>query len=122
MSQRTPEPIFSLPAAADYSATKPRFVTPNSSGQFALTGAGAQATGVMSNAPKAGDQARCEWGGTMKIEAGTGGLALGDKVASDANGKGVATGADKYHMGIVVVPAAAGAVAQFIWSPGYTKA
>lgn len=120
---RQPECFTSLPAAADFSAIPlPRFVTANGAGKFALCGAGAAAEGVMDNQPKADEPARAEWSGTQKVEAGAGGLALGARVASDANGKGVAVAADQYYMGRVTVAAAAGAVAQFIWNPGYVKA
>jgi hypothetical protein len=118
-----PENFTSLPAAADYSAiTKPRFAVPNGTGKMALCGAGAIAAGIMDNAPKADEPARIEWGGVQKVEAGTGGLALGAKVASSATGTGVTAGADTYFMGIVTLAAAEGAVAKFTWTPGYIKA
>lgn len=117
---RSPEPIFSAPAAADYSATVARFVEFNSSGQLVLCGIHNRALGVMYNAPAAAEQARCEAVGTHRIEAGTGGLALGDKVYSDAAGKGVAgdAGAGAAYMGTCTVAAAAGNIAQFFWAPG----
>ena len=120
---RTPENVWSAPAAADYSATLYRFVRLISTGKFQQIGtAGLQADGVMGNSPEADEQARVNWGGVQKIEAGTGGIALGDLVASDNAGKGVVTGADKYHMGRCVKAAAAGEVGEILWSPGYTKA
>jgi hypothetical protein len=117
---RTPENVWSAPATADYSATLYRFVTLASTGKFTLTGTSAQADGVMGNAPVADAQARVNWGGVQKIEAGTGGLALGDKVYSDTNGKGVAGVATvgAYYMGRCVKAAAAGEVAEMLWSPG----
>lgn len=117
---RSPEPIYSAPADADYSATIARFVTIKNDGDIVLAGAGAQADGVMYNAPKQGEQARLEAIGTHRIEAGAGGLAVGDKVYSDASGKGVAgvATAGAYYMGKVTKAAAAGAIAQFFWSPG----
>lgn len=122
----SPQPVWSAPADADYSAiTTPRFMIVKSDGDLQLVGtAGIQADGVMPAGAgvASGSQTRIEWGGIQKIEAGTGGLAVGDKVASDNAGKGVATGADKYHMGKVTKAAAAGEIAQFIWNPGYTKA
>lgn len=121
---RTPEPYFSLPAAADYSAVEHRFMTVNNAGKFVLAGAGsADVVGVMSTPkPKADEQCRVEKGYVDKITAGAGGLALGDKIASDANGKGVAAGAATEYHGLCVVPAAANAIAQFIWVRGKTAA
>lgn len=118
---RSPESIFSAPAAADYSATLYRFVTIDTSGNMATSGAGGEAIGVMSNAPASGAQGRCEWDGTHRIEVGTGGLTLGAKVYSDANGKGV-TGvatAGAPWFGICTVAGLAGEVAQFVWKAGY---
>lgn len=117
---RSPEPIFSGPANADYSATIARFVTVNNTGKVVLTGASAHAMGVMYNAPVLDEQARVDAVGTHRIEAGVAGLALGDKVYSDATGKGIAGVATvgAFFMGICTLAAAAGAVAQFFWAPG----
>jgi hypothetical protein len=116
---RSPENIFSGPAAADYSAAGYIFGTVDSSGNVAKTGNTAQAIGVITNAPTSGAQARLNWGGVQKILAGTGGLALGAKVMSDANGKGItATGAGAFYMGICTKAAAATETAEFAWSPG----
>jgi hypothetical protein len=116
---RSPEEIYSAPAAADYSATIARFVTVNSSGLAVLAGTSAHALGVMYNAPIAAELARIDAGGTHRIEAGSGGLALGDKVYSDSTGKGVAgiATAGAWFAGVVTLAAAAGAVAQFFWGP-----
>lgn len=116
-----PENIWSGPAAADYSSTGPfLFATVNSTGQVATIGsAGVQADGVLDNAPTATENGRLVFGGVRKIQAGTGGLALGDRVGSDANGKGVHdTTTTHFTMGVCVVAASAGNIAQFIWSPG----
>lgn len=117
---RSPENIYSAPADADYSATVARFVTQKSDGDLVLAGASALAIGVMYNAPAAGAQARADWGGVQRIECGAGGLAVGDKVYSDANGKGVAgvATAGAFFMGVCTQAGAAGEVAQFVWSPG----
>jgi hypothetical protein len=111
---------WSLPAAADYSATVARLVVVNGSGQIATGAAGSpDVVGVMYNAPNTGEQARVEKGSVDRIEAGTGGLALGNKIKSDANGKGVnaATTGDQYH-GICICAAAAGEIALFVWARG----
>jgi len=118
--ERSPDPTWSAPATADYSATYYRFVTLAAAGTYTLTGASAKADGVMSNAPAAGEQARCVWGAVHKIEAGTGGLAIGDLIYSDANGKGVhnVATAGAFFMGRCVKAATAGNIAEFTWGPG----
>lgn len=116
---RSPEPIYSDAATADYSATTARFVV-IASGGITLCGASALADGLMYNAPASGDQARVEAIGTHRVEAGAGGLAKGDKVYSDATGKGI-TGvatAGAFYMGKCTKAAAAGEVAQLFWGPG----
>lgn len=83
--------IYSLPAAADYSAVlRPRLVAINTSGQYALCGLGAKPDAVGDNFPVAsGAQLRgvALRGIVKKLEVGTGGVTLGAKVSSDANGK-----------------------------------
>lgn len=117
----TPENYFSLPADADYSAhTGPRFAVVNATGEAVTAGAGAaDVVGVITNKPEAAELARIEKNFVDKIEAGTGGLALGDKVKSDSAGKGVTAGTsgDQYH-GVCVRAAAAGAIAEFMWARG----
>lgn len=115
-----PENIFGAPPAADYSTAGPfLFATINTSGQIAtVAAAGAAADGILDNAPTAAGTGRMVWGGVRKIQAGTGGLALGDRVGSDANGKGVKdTTTAHFTMGICVKAAAAGAIAEILWSP-----
>ncbi len=117
---RSPENTWSAPATADYTATLYRFVTMASTGKYTLTGTSAAADGVMGNSPDLDEPARCEWGGVQKVEAGTGGLAFGDKIYSDSTGKGVAgvATAGAFFMGRCVKAAAAGSVADFTWGPG----
>lgn len=117
---RSPEPIYSAPANADYSATIARLVEINAGGNIVLSGVSGYAMGLMYNAPALGELARVENVGTHRVEAGAGGLAVGDKVYSDATGKGV-TGvatAGAPFFGKCTLAAAAGAVAQFFWAPG----
>lgn len=117
---RSPESIYSAPAAADYSATVYRFGKIDTNGNIATCVAGDQAQGVIENAPAANEQARIQWDGTLKIEVGTGGLTAGAKVYSDANGKAITGDATAGHfwMGIAVAAYAAGDVGLFVWSPG----
>lgn len=77
-------------AAADL--TQFRFVSIDSNGQVAQTGAGAQADGVVLNDPDAQGEAATIAiynGGQAKVEAG-GSLTAGDQVTSDGDGKAVA--------------------------------
>lgn len=117
----SPEPIWSGPAAADYSATTARFVTIDTSGNVATVAtAQAHMAGVMYNAPASGKEARVDGlVGLHRIEAGSGGLALGAKVASDNAGKGItASGNGAFFAGICTKAAEAGEVAQFFAAPG----
>lgn len=80
----------SYEAGQDLSAHQFRFVTQAADGQVDPTGAGAQATGVLQddNGDAAGKVVAVAVGGRSKVEAG-GAVAVGDNVASDANGKAV---------------------------------
>jgi hypothetical protein len=117
---RNPDRITSLPADADYSATVARFVAVKNNGNAVLCGNGAHGVGVMYNSPAAGELARIESGNAgNEIEVGATPLALGDKVMSDANGKGIpAVGAGAFFFGQVTKAGAAGGIAEFIWAPG----
>jgi hypothetical protein len=122
---RSPEPIWSGPAAADYSAvTKPRYVVINSSGEVALVGtATIHMVGTSECGVAAGVQLRVNGlVGTHRVEAGSGGLAVGDKVASTNVGKGVVATADDYFAGVCVKAAADGEIAEVFSAPGYIKA
>lgn len=108
----------SRPAAADYTAVKwPRLVVTNTSGEYALAGAGALAHGVGQNFPLAqGEQLRASTieGREEKAEVGVGGVTLGAKVYSDASGKLVMSAtAGHIPVGIALEAASAGAVAKF---------
>lgn len=80
---------FSFPASGDLSANQHRFVKLNSSKQSVLAGAGETAIGIQQDKPSALGRAgevrifgisKCALGGTVTV---------GDKIASDASGKGV---------------------------------
>lgn len=112
----------SYPAAADYSAIKwPRAVVQNSSGEYALCGAGAYPDGIAENFPcKQGEQLRAALihGWELKAEVGTGGVTKGAKVYSDANGKLVVSAtAGHIPIGIARETRAAGETAMFLFTP-----
>lgn len=78
MSTQTPEMVYSLPAAADLSSSQYCGVVINTSGEFALAGAGAVIHGVLQNLPTAGQQARAELcGRVLKGKVGVGGVTVG---------------------------------------------
>lgn len=75
-------------AGADLSAKQYHFVTSDGD-EVTATGAGLAATGVLFNAPTSADAATVVRGGEVNVFVGTGGLAVGDEVAADADGKAV---------------------------------
>ena len=80
---------FSFQASTDLSADQFRFVVLNTSKQLVLAGANVSCLGVLQDAPSAAGRAagvRCF--GISKVVLG-GTVAANDKIASDANGKGV---------------------------------
>lgn len=80
---------FTFPASADLSANQFRFMVLNTSKKLVLAGANVSCVGVLQDAPNAADRAggvRCF--GITKLTLG-GTVAANDKIASDANGKGV---------------------------------
>lgn len=108
----------SRPAAADYSAIKwPRLVVTNTSGEYATCGVGAMPHGVGQNFPlKQGEQLRASSieGREEKCEVGAGGVTVGAKVYSDANGKLVVSATVGHiPVGIALEAAANGEVAKF---------
>lgn len=97
MSSENLDNVYSLPAAADYSAAASQNcgVVVNTSGQFVLAGVGVQPHGWLHNAPKAGEMARAVLiGCVVKARVGTGGVSVGVPCCVDAAGKiiGGATG------------------------------
>lgn len=87
MAHENLDGIYSLPAAADFSASQYCGVVINSSGQYALAGAGAVIDGVLHNRCVAGAMARAVnlVGVVVKVKlAGT--VALGDKLSTNGSG------------------------------------
>lgn len=110
-------------AGADLSAKQYTFVTSDGD-EVTTTGAGEAATGVLFNAPVAADAATVVRGGEVIVTVGTGGLAIGGEVASDAAGLAVAATSTDVVVGIARTAAAAGGLATVTFLPQaqYTKA
>ena len=79
----------SWPVSADLSASQYCFTSIDSNGQLAVTGAGAQADGVLQDKPAAAARAGLLGiAGVSKVRAG-GVVAAGDLITSDSTGRGV---------------------------------
>ena len=106
---------ISIPAGADLSNASSsgqwRFLKPGST-TFSVVqaGAGDRVIGVRQNTPKLGEAATVMVQGISYIEVGTGGIALWDLVASDANGKAVEAAGNAVVAGVCVGAGASGAV------------
>jgi hypothetical protein len=102
---------LSFPAAGDLSASQFRFVSVNSAGRVAITGAGAHASGVLQGTPDAIDKtaevAMLNGSGKVKVmSAGT--IAAGAKVMSDASGEALTATATNHVLGTAAMAAVAG--------------
>ena len=98
---------ITLVAGADLSAAQYKFVKLNSSGQAILVAAATdKPIGVLQNAPASGGEANVTISGGTKF-VGSGSIAVGAQIGSDANGKGAAlvagTDTTKYVVGTVLV-------------------
>lgn len=99
---------ITLPAHADYSAKQYRAVSINTSGRAELTGAGAEAAGVLQNKPDAQDvAATVAINGVTKMHAGES-ISKGDKIASDADGDAVTAGTGDNIIGQAIESASSG--------------
>lgn len=79
----------SIPASADLSASQFCFMTVNSSGKLAATGAAVAADGVLQDKPAAdGRPGQLGIAGVSKVRAGAG-FTAGDDLASDSTGRAV---------------------------------
>lgn len=86
-------------ANADLSADTYRAVVLNSAGKVVRAGAGAVVLGVLQNKPKAGEGCTVRpAGATSKLvvdgDASVSNIAIGDKLKSDAQGRGIKASAD----------------------------
>ena len=84
----TGDDISYFAAGSDLSAKQFYFVTVNSSSQLALAGANVECLGVLQDKPKSGVNGQVRPFGVSKVQCG-GSFNVGDRVASDANGKAV---------------------------------
>lgn len=96
-----------LVAGADLSAAQYKFVKLNPSGQAILVAAATdKPIGVLQNSPASGGEANVTISGGTKF-VGSGSIAVGAQIGSDANGKGAAlvagTDTTKYVVGTVLV-------------------
>src|SRR5690242_2744917 len=99
---------ITVPASADLSADQYHFVSVNSDGQLALTGAGAAAHGVLQDKPTAqGEAAELGVpGGVSKVVAGAA-VNAGAELAADSTGRGVTATTGDFVAGIALEAAAA---------------
>lgn len=97
-------------AGEDLSAAQYTFVSSDGD-EVTQTGAGEAAVGVLFNAPIENDAASVIRGGEPNVYVGTGGVAIGNLVTSDANGKAVVATTGDVILGEARTAAAAGGLA-----------
>lgn len=88
MAYEIPGFSFTLPAAADLSATQFRFVTIDGTGKAAVPAAGAKTIGVRNNKPKANEATTIVHDGISLVEAGAA-IAIGANVETDVSGRAI---------------------------------
>lgn len=98
---------ITLVAGADLSAAQYKFVKLDASGQAVLVAAATdKPIGILQNNPASGQEAEVTVSGGSKF-VGSGSIAIGAQIGSDANGKGAAlvagTDTTKYVVGTVLV-------------------
>lgn len=105
------EKRLSAPASTDLSASQYCFVTRDSNGKLAVAAdGGADAIGVLQNAPDAADKAGgFSVSGVTKVKAG-GSFSAGDRVSCDNAGKAVAVGTGETALGEAVEAGADGRI------------
>lgn len=102
--------VISAKAHADYSAKQYRFVAQNSGGRVQLTGAGAQADGVLQDEPAAQDAVcKVAISGISKVSAG-GSFDAGALLTSDADGDAVLAGTGDNINGVAWEAGASGRI------------
>ena len=111
-------------SAADLTTKNKTFVKRVADDKVNTAGAGEAALGVLWNAPAADDVAWVIAAGSPDVYVGTGGVTVGDEIASDANGLAVTAAATDVVVGIARETAAAGALVKidFLGEAQYTKA
>lgn len=111
---------ITLPASGDLSAHQWKFMTVNSSGQAALqTTVNGRVVGVLQNDPAAaGREAEVAVAGVVKVLVGGTAVAAGDEVEVTAAGLALtAAGTGSNIVGICLVGAAAGGLAEILLQP-----
>ena len=103
MAYEIPGFKFTLPAAADLSASQYCFVVANSSSQAALVTTAIDASGVLCNKPNAaGVAAEIGTLGIYKVKAGAA-VAAGARLMADGSGRGITlSGATSKGLGIAL--------------------
>ena len=95
MSQQVGVLDITFEAAADLSAKQYYLVKMSAADKVNLAGANAKVIGVLQNKPKSGEAAVVRVCGTSKVISHDTGIAVGDYLTSDANGKAEEVNADK---------------------------
>lgn len=110
-------------AGADLSAEQYTFVKSDGD-EVTQCGAGEAAVGVLFNTPLEDEAATVIRGGEPNVYVGTGGVAIGNLVASDANGQAVVAAIGDVVLGVARTAAAAGGLAtiEFYKPAQYTVA
>lgn len=121
MAWEIPGFSFTLPAAADLSASQFCFVnadTTAAGSRAALPSAGGRTIGVLQNKPgAAGIAATIVNTGIVKVRVGTGGVTAGDTVQALADGKITTAVATKYAAGIALETGVAGVLVPVLLTP-----
>ncbi len=114
----TGQDIGFLLAGADLS-TKQHFIVDVSADKTVILAsvAGQAALGVLVNDPVSGAAARVRTGGVSKVEVGTGDLAAGDQVQTDATGAAIAAATGDWTLGMCLIGASAGELATILVAP-----
>lgn len=112
---------WTLPAAADLSASQFRFVnadTTAAGSRAALPAAGGRAIGVLQNKPNAaGIAASIMTDGVSKVEVGVGGVTAGDTVQCLADGRITVVASAKYAVGIALATGVVGTLVPVLLTP-----
>lgn len=119
MAQENLGKIITLEASADLSSSQFCFVTCNSTPQVALTGDGADASGVLQNKPSAAGRAAdvMVGAGQTKVKSGAA-ITAGAWCASDASGRAVTAVSGDYVLGQALEAAtAANQYVSFLFTP-----
>ncbi len=100
-----------VPASADLSASQFCFVVVNANGQLALPAAGGDAEGILQDKPNgAGVIGEVGILGISKLVVGAAGVAAGDLLATDANGKAVTAASANKILGRALATGGAGTI------------